>query len=447
MTRTTRARRRCRDRDCGRREVFTPKGCESSAQGNALGNGARWSSSLKGWESSARGNAPGQRTATAPSLKGWDGPLSQPFRLEDRARPEPRALPWAEDSQPFGLKSAPDDDAVFRPTHSEDRAMTPTTTPRPRPGFTLIELLVVIAIIAVLIGLLLPAVQKVRAAAARAQCSNNLKQLALACHSYDAMRKGYPAMTASANPSLSERYVGYLVPLFPYLEQDAFFRLYQQGTVTGQDLSRWPEGGRGAIRAQSVGKVIRCPADALSPDGVYQDFAPGENASYPQGILYGLTSYGANMGANTSSVGGAVENTIRIQQTSVTDGTSQTILFGERSTNEPLWRTMYVSDPSRQNFAYRSSWPQGLNFNGRRALVEINWRLPGSLDAVPPPQSGAVWQDLFDKRVSAYGSEHPGGANLAFCDGSVRFIPNSLSIVTLIALSTRAAGDIVAEDY
>src|SRR5262249_49562039 len=149
----------------------------------------------------------------------------------------------------------------------EERPMTA----RPcRRAFTLLELLVVIAIVAVLIGLLLPAVQKVRAAAARMQCANHLKQLALACHSHHDAAQGLPAgqVLKTSNPTDQawygpwdgERYYSYLFPLLPYVEQDALYRLYRQGWDSGRDLNRWPEEGRGAVIAQPAGKVLRCPA-------------------------------------------------------------------------------------------------------------------------------------------------------------------------------------------
>jgi prepilin-type N-terminal cleavage/methylation domain-containing protein len=162
-----------------------------------------------------------------------------------------------------------------------------------RRGFTLIELLVVIAIIAVLISLLLPAVQKVRAAAQRTQCLNHLKQLALACHNHHDAAQGLPAgaVLKSSSPTTQayfgpwdgETYSSYLVPLLPYVEQEALYRLYRQGADSGQSLAFWPEGGRGAVYAQPVSKVLRCPADALPGDGVHQRNAPGEIASFPQG--------------------------------------------------------------------------------------------------------------------------------------------------------------------
>ena len=314
-----------------------------------------------------------------------------------------------------------------------------TRTNVPRRGFTLIELLVVIAIIAVLIGLLLPAVQKVRAAAARTQCSNNLKQLALACHSFHDANKALPHAGGGI-------YTNYLSQLLPYIEQVQLHNLFVECRTTGKNYYNWPALGIESLAAYSGGKLIRCPADPLPPNGVIEFYAPGESASYPQGQYYGLTSYGGNIGSNTANSSMWLNVGIKLVQ--ISDGTAQTILLGERTHREPLWPLMYPGLPKNGNFQGTGNWlGNDSQSTGRNAQVEINWKLPESVESSPPPFNGTVWKDIYNKRVRSYGSEHGGGANLAFCDGSVKFVRDSLSLVSLVTLSTRDAGDVIAEDY
>src|SRR5262249_31148938 len=158
--------------------------------------------------------------------------------------------------------------------------------------------------------------------------------------------------------------------------------------------------------------------DALPADGVYQFYAPGERASYPQGLYSGLTSYGANWGTqqfpsdSTPLVkDGAFHYNTRTRLTDFADGTSQTILLGERSHHEPRWRLLSPTSPRSQNFANWGAWTGGLSNPSRQPLEQLNWKLPASLDAGAPANGTPAWNDLYYKRVGVYGSEHAGGAN------------------------------------
>jgi prepilin-type N-terminal cleavage/methylation domain-containing protein/prepilin-type processing-associated H-X9-DG protein len=322
---------------------------------------------------------------------------------------------------------------------------------RPRPAFTLIELLVVIAIIAALIGLLLPAVQKVREAAARMSCQNNLKQIALAAHSHHTAYGYFPAGTGYKNPNLpaaqqawygqwdGQNYLTFYVPLLPFLEQDALYNLYYTAPLGYDD-----PGVAGAAL-----KVLACPSDYLPTPNVYA-LALGTTTYY-----YGLTSYGANWGTTAPPTfptplpkDGVFEYNTKTQVTDIADGSSQTILFGEGSHYEPLFGYLQAgakTDP--YYYAYLGGNWLSQSDTTRVAAERINYMLPSSIAASPPKAGTAAWRDAEYKRFYSYGSLHPGGANLAFSDGSVKFVSETLTLTTLIALSTKASGEVIAEDF
>jgi prepilin-type N-terminal cleavage/methylation domain-containing protein/prepilin-type processing-associated H-X9-DG protein len=295
-------------------------------------------------------------------------------------------------------------------------------------GFTLIELLVVIAIIAILIALLVPAVQKVREAANRAQCLNNLKQLALAAHNYHDSYRKFPTGVHYA-VDVGGRLTGgtnLWVELLPYFEQDNLYRKWDY-----YDTRNNFAGGRDATSAQVI-NILICPSDPL-PEPEFQR---------KEG-LFGLSTYGGNAGkrsAITMTLDGIffIDSSVRVAH--ITDGASNTLLFGERFTVD--WefdsRASVVWPPKKSPLWGWGSWAYVL-WPGAGANVTLSAPVPINYRVKP----GADLPVAFQDRVCAFGSGHTGGANFAFADGSVRFLGENMPLLTLQALSTRAGGEAV----
>ena len=310
-----------------------------------------------------------------------------------------------------------------------------------RGAFTLIELLVVIAIIAVLIGLLLPAVQEVREAANRAKCQNNLKQSALALHNYHDARGSFPVGYSIAQDMGAGRWANgtnWWIESSPYFEQGNWYRRWDY-----TDQRNNVAGGTGATTAQ-VFKVMRCPSDPLpAPVWYYMDTNP--TYTWSNGF-YGLSSYGGNGG--TRSAQGTLGNVARVTNdcilfgrshvriADVTDGTSNTLLLGERYHRDPEFDR--IVDTVDAPIAGLGLWaffflnaPRNVLLS---SLVPINYQVP------PSAKVGDPWTIV--NRLCAYGSGHPGGANFALADGSVRFLSDQTSLSMLRALGTRAGGEV-----
>lgn len=314
-----------------------------------------------------------------------------------------------------------------------------------RSAFTLIELLVVIAISAVLVGLLLPAVQKVREAANRTICTNNLKQLALAAHHHHDAKQKFPTGVHTVNKMADGRYANgttWEVELLPHLEQE---NLQKKWDYT--DYSKNVAGGPSALTAQVL-PVLLCPSDLRpSPPVVHFHNAILPEYAWAYGY-YGPCSYGGNAGKRSFPMDRVTRDGIFFQDSrtrlrDVTDGTSNTLFFGERSHRDLEFNRINLPyDPlpnygtwSVAFFIFGGSLPHHL----RSTPVPINYQVPSTDRYQVPPTGGDT---RVDDRLCAFGSGHPGGANFAIADGSVRFLSEQTNLTTLQALSTRAGGEV-----
>jgi prepilin-type N-terminal cleavage/methylation domain-containing protein/prepilin-type processing-associated H-X9-DG protein len=305
-----------------------------------------------------------------------------------------------------------------------------------RNGFTLTELLVVIAIIAVLIALILPAVQKVRASAARTQCANNLRQLALASHNYHGTNSAFPPGVQQAlyndGPPAFRGY-SLFTYLLPYLEQD---NLYRNWDFT-DPLSN--SAGGTSARTAVVLPMLLCPSDQVPTNPVTW-----------RGRMFAITSYGGNGGRRSFEPDSAttdgifhttgpgslpVANQTCVTLGEITDGTANTLLFGERNHFDPGFDQL----PTSRNMAAWGWWGASL---GRLAVGDV------TLSAAVPINyqvnaGSAATGTLEAQRLCAYGSNHTGGANFALADGSVRFIDQAISLSLLQRLAARNDGQVV----
>jgi prepilin-type N-terminal cleavage/methylation domain-containing protein/prepilin-type processing-associated H-X9-DG protein len=332
--------------------------------------------------------------------------------------------------------------------------LSPTTRQRRSHGFTLIELLVVIAIIAILIGLLLPAVQKIREAAARMQCSNNLKQLALAAHNFHDAHGAFPKsgfainLTSTgidrpvkdpatgttnyisrlqgiggslgvayrgmgmANRGLMDQPGSSFYSLMPYTEQDNAYR---------------------AMAYSASVKIFLCPTRgrqnpqaAPVPDPTYNGTnSPQTDIWNPEGNpnLFCKTDYAINRAISPT---GTTSTPISIPQ--IHDGTSNTVLFGEKAMDRTLYNTgtWWYDEPAMCGNTAGSS--------------------RGGTTGILFPDITLTLHDaneFFTQGTGSYGSAHSGGVQFAFCDGSVHSVPFGTPAATMILLMNPNDGQVV----
>jgi prepilin-type N-terminal cleavage/methylation domain-containing protein/prepilin-type processing-associated H-X9-DG protein len=331
---------------------------------------------------------------------------------------------------------------------------------RRRPGFTLIELLVVIAIISVLIALLLPAVQSAREAARRIQCTNNLKQIGLALHSYHASWNGFPVGFLYAyqgilpNSSASQYRWSALAQMAPYLEQANVFNSINFNfpiahMPTSAGALFWPyfEANTTAMATQVA--LFLCPSDGAPPP------AAGTGPT-----SYAFCAGDGSNGGDATNADGAFILGPSLSVASLTDGTSQTAGASEQS--------LGIAGP------YSQTTPTPIPMPWTRAMARV--AVAPLTDAGCASASdgwllnkGSSWWDgnyqnaLYNHYLTpnanrpdcivyhnpgwkAARSYHPGGVNLLFCDGHAAFIKDSVNLVTWRAISTRAGGEIVSAD-
>jgi prepilin-type N-terminal cleavage/methylation domain-containing protein/prepilin-type processing-associated H-X9-DG protein len=332
----------------------------------------------------------------------------------------------------------------------------------PAVAFTLIELLVVIAIIAILIGLLLPAVQKVREAASRLRCQNNLKQIALGLHNYHDDNLRLPGVVDQGGP----RYTSMFVELLPYIEQNP---LYQQW-----DFVTPLTNGNG--RAGTIIKTYLCPSH------------PGVDITIPLGSgQYALNTYGGNGGTRPfppmlspcdgvfyitgpSSLPHSGQTGVTLL--GITDGTSNTLFLGEKIVGDPNLDSYLnaleagvitpTPNPPIQTESSYSVWAPPPSVNAAAGMIgstvtigylqALGWSPPMQLPPPsapipPPPVPWATLGPLWWARLGALGSYHTNGVNVAMADASVRYVSGSISLTTLQIVSTRAGGEVTPSDW
>jgi prepilin-type N-terminal cleavage/methylation domain-containing protein/prepilin-type processing-associated H-X9-DG protein len=304
-------------------------------------------------------------------------------------------------------------------------------TRKPRVGFTLIELLVVIAIIGILIGLLLPAVQKVREAANRAKCQNNLKQIALACHGYHDANGALPCNgIPPSDPGTNVTSWSFLARLLPYIEQDALFRAANVGKASLV----------GNIAEKTNIPIFFCPSDTAYLNSP----SPFAANDYYLGGSLPLTNYKGCSGSNwcwgnyphtgpsgncdcfwTKPYGDGIffrSDAFRtLSLTQIADGTSNTFMLGEDIPHLNCW----------------SAWPYA-NDAMSTAAIPPNTNLDqkyGICDAAAVTANSA-WVNTF-----GFKSYHTGGLQFAYADGSVHFIAQEIDMPTYWAMATINGGE------
>lgn len=320
-------------------------------------------------------------------------------------------------------------------------------------GFTLIELLVVIAIIAILIALLLPAVQQAREAARRAQCKNNMKQLGVGFHNYHETHNTFP-FGYHVGTDLNANSWG--VMILPFIEQGNIYSRYNHNVAAFNEM---PGGSANVALISHPLKVFWCPSSIAEE---FDDYSLPANAGGPGVPPFDLTwraarsdycistgvrgdfaaiAYSGNPGGDREGaiqpggMFGQARNKIR----DIRDGTSNTIMLGERVGGATIYRKSGPDAALSAAYGPSNGGGWGDFLNGE------HW-LQGSLyDGTDGPDGGPCAINCTNQRGRNFFSFHTGGCHFLLCDGSVRFVNENIAQFTMAALITRAKREVIGE--
>ncbi len=297
-----------------------------------------------------------------------------------------------------------------------------------RRGFTLVELLVVIGILAILIGLIVPAVQRVRGSVARLKCQNNLRQIGIGLHSYHDTRGSLPPGVQGDDSPYP--FMRWLTRILPHVEQDALWTRAVEAYRVDANFSHDPP-----HPLATVVSLFGCPADPRT-----------SRVGLARGTLpVAFTSYLGVEGRNQSRKDGCLFMNSSVRLTDITDGTSNTLLVGERPPSADGWYGWWYAGQGLPTAA--GSPVQSRLYGSGDMLLGVRERNT-SMPACPPGPS-AFGPGRFDNQCDMlhFWSPHlGGGANFLFADGSVHFLPYSAAPI-MSALSTRSGGEVVTLPY
>jgi len=340
---------------------------------------------------------------------------------------------------------------------------------RRRSAFTLIELLVVIAIIAILIGLLLPAVQKVREAAARISCTNNLKQIGLALHSYHDANGALPTGKGPSYPG-APVYARWSAQaqILPYLEQGNLYKsidfAFPPATPGMGGVVNFMPAYDNAVNhdaCRAVVKTFLCPSDPAPPT---PDWAGNNNYLGSEGTMWlcDLSEQQPSTMAPGESVNGVFYYKSHVKFTDVTDGLSNTAFFSEKN------RGSGVPNPRSDQFmmmnttSLDNTYQTCSGLNPSTATPLTSWQgkswVMGEMccttyNHVAPPNTSTCAGMGFPGNMSNMAmqvppsSYHMGGVNVLMGDGGVRFVINGISLPSWRAIGTRNGGDVPGNDF